>query len=84
VEYAMLRSITELRRIYCFYSRLGCDHSLDNTFLMTKLHFWRFLKDCKLHHHKINLADMDRVLSGEYSRPSTSPGWSHPEMVQKC
>jgi hypothetical protein len=51
---------------------------------MTKLHFWRFLKDCKLHHHKINLADMDRVLSGEYSRPSTSPGWSHPEIVQKC
>ncbi|XP_023511021.2 radial spoke head 10 homolog B isoform X2 [Equus caballus] len=63
VEYAVLRNITELRRIYSFYSSLGCDHSLDNTFLMTKLHFWRFLKDCKFHHHKITLADMDRVLS---------------------
>ncbi|XP_021042888.1 radial spoke head 10 homolog B [Mus pahari] len=62
VEYAVLRNITELRRIYCFYSGLGCDHSLDNTFLMTKLHFWRFLKDCRFHHH-ITLADMDRVLS---------------------
>ncbi|XP_021018835.1 radial spoke head 10 homolog B2 isoform X2 [Mus caroli] len=63
VEYAVLRNITELRRIYCFYSGLGCDHSLDNTFLMTKLHFWRFLKDCRFHHHNISLADMDRVLS---------------------
>lgn len=68
VEYAILRNITELRRIYNFYSSLGCDRSLDNTFLMTKLHFWRFLKDCKLHHHNITLADMDRVLGGEYSR----------------
>ncbi|XP_054970935.1 radial spoke head 10 homolog B isoform X5 [Pan paniscus] len=64
VEYAVLRNITELRRIYSFYSSLGCGHSLDNTFLMTKLHFWRFLKDCKFHHHKLTLADMDRILSG--------------------
>ncbi|XP_027628318.1 radial spoke head 10 homolog B2 isoform X2 [Tupaia chinensis] len=63
VEYAILRNITELRRIYSFYSSLGCDHSLDNAFLMTKLHFWRFLKDCKFHHHNITLADMDRILS---------------------
>uniref|UniRef100_G1PCZ6 Radial spoke head 10 homolog B n=1 Tax=Myotis lucifugus TaxID=59463 RepID=G1PCZ6_MYOLU len=66
VEYAILRNITELRRIYTFYSRLGCEQSPDNTFLMTKLQFWRFLKDCKFHHHKITLADMDRVIS-EYS-----------------
>uniref|UniRef100_A0A4X2LL12 Radial spoke head 10 homolog B n=1 Tax=Vombatus ursinus TaxID=29139 RepID=A0A4X2LL12_VOMUR len=63
VEFAVLRNISELRRIYSFYSSLGCDHSLDNTFLMTKLQFWRFLKDCKFHHCKITLADMDRVLS---------------------
>ncbi|XP_054549658.1 radial spoke head 10 homolog B isoform X2 [Talpa occidentalis] len=69
VEYAVLRNITELRRIYSFYSSLGCDHSLDNTFLMTKLHFWRFLKDCKFHHHKISLADMDRVLSTSNNVP---------------
>ncbi|EPQ15906.1 Radial spoke head 10 like protein B [Myotis brandtii] len=66
VEYAVLRNITELRRIYTFYSSLGCEQSPDNTFLMTKLQFWRFLKDCKFHHHKITLADMDRVIS-EYS-----------------
>ncbi|XP_032315926.1 radial spoke head 10 homolog B isoform X2 [Camelus ferus] len=69
VEYAILRNITELRRIYSFYSSLGCSCSLDNTFLMTKLHFWRFLKDCKFHHHKITLADMDRVLSANNDIP---------------
>ncbi|XP_076996689.1 radial spoke head 10 homolog B isoform X2 [Tamandua tetradactyla] len=69
VEYAILRNITELRRIYSFYSSLGCDHSLDNTFLMTKLHFWRFLKDCKFHHHKITLADMDRILNANNDIP---------------
>ncbi|XP_059933728.1 radial spoke head 10 homolog B isoform X3 [Mesoplodon densirostris] len=69
VEHAILRNITELRRIYSFYSSLGCDHSLDNTFLMTKLHFWRFLKDCKFHHHKITLAEMDRVLSANKDIP---------------
>ncbi|XP_045040951.2 radial spoke head 10 homolog B isoform X2 [Desmodus rotundus] len=69
VEYAVLRNITELRRIYSFYSSLGCDRSLDNTFLMTKLHFWRFLKDCKFHHHKITLADMDRVLNANNDIP---------------
>nr|XP_024213487.2 radial spoke head 10 homolog B2 isoform X2 [Pan troglodytes]XP_054511445.1 radial spoke head 10 homolog B isoform X2 [Pan troglodytes]XP_054511447.1 radial spoke head 10 homolog B isoform X2 [Pan troglodytes]XP_054511471.1 radial spoke head 10 homolog B2 isoform X2 [Pan troglodytes] len=69
VEYAVLRNITELRRIYSFYSSLGCGHSLDNTFLMTKLHFWRFLKDCKFHHHKLTLADMDRILSANNDIP---------------
>uniref|UniRef100_A0A663NB36 Radial spoke head 10 homolog B2 n=1 Tax=Athene cunicularia TaxID=194338 RepID=A0A663NB36_ATHCN len=65
VKFAVLRHITELRRVYTFYSGLGCDHSLDNTFLMTKLQFWRFLKDCKFHHSNITLAEMDRILSGD-------------------
>ncbi|XP_042542674.1 radial spoke head 10 homolog B-like [Dipodomys spectabilis] len=69
VECAILRNITELRRIYYFYSSLGCDHSLDNIFLMTQLRFWRFLKDCKFHHHNITIAEMDRVLSTNNSIP---------------
>ncbi|NWX15889.1 R10B2 protein, partial [Aegotheles bennettii] len=63
VEFAVLRHITELRRVYVFYSSLGCDHSLDNTFLLTKFQFWRFLKDCQFHHSNITLAEMDRILS---------------------
>ncbi|XP_049644682.1 radial spoke head 10 homolog B2 [Suncus etruscus] len=72
VEFAVLRNITELRRIYCFYSSLGCDHSLDNTFLMTRLHFWRFLKDCKIHHHTITLTDMDRILWANSTKEAIS------------
>ncbi|XP_030433174.1 radial spoke head 10 homolog B2-like isoform X1 [Gopherus evgoodei] len=69
VEYAVLRHITELRRIYSFYSSLGCDQSLDNTFLMTKLQFWRFLKDCRFHHYNVTLADMDRILNEDKVTP---------------
>nr|XP_013806363.1 PREDICTED: radial spoke head 10 homolog B2-like [Apteryx mantelli mantelli] len=65
IEFAVLRHMTELRRIYSFYSSLGCDHSLDNAFLMTKLQFWRFLKDCQFHHCNLTLAEMDRLLSGD-------------------
>nr|XP_056722593.1 radial spoke head 10 homolog B-like [Euleptes europaea] len=66
-EFAVLRHISELRKIYTFYSSLGYDHSLDNTFLMTKLQFWRFLKDCRLHHCNVTLADMDRILNDKSS-----------------
>ncbi|XP_065589029.1 radial spoke head 10 homolog B [Cyrtonyx montezumae] len=65
VEFAVLRHITKLRRIYTFYSSLGCDDSPDNTFLMTRLQFWRFLKDCCFHHSTVTLAEMDRVLNGD-------------------
>ncbi|XP_053131766.1 radial spoke head 10 homolog B-like isoform X2 [Hemicordylus capensis] len=66
-EFAVLRHISELKRIYTFYSSLGYDHSLDNTFLMTKLQFWRFLKDCRFHHCNLTLADMDRILNDKTS-----------------
>ncbi|NXN95560.1 R10B2 protein, partial [Rhinopomastus cyanomelas] len=64
VEFAVLRHITKLRRVYTFYSSLGSDHSHDNTFLMTKLQFWKFLKDCQFHHSNLTLAEMDRILHG--------------------
>ncbi|XP_069501740.1 radial spoke head 10 homolog B isoform X2 [Ambystoma mexicanum] len=63
VEYAVLRHITELRRIYHLYSSLGHDISVDNTFLMTRFQFWRFLLDCRFHHYDMTLSDMDRMLN---------------------
>nr|XP_014345348.1 PREDICTED: radial spoke head 10 homolog B isoform X2 [Latimeria chalumnae] len=62
VKNGILRHISDLRRIYTFYSTLGCDHSPDNAFLLTRLQFWRFLKDCKFHHQNVTLADIDRIL----------------------
>ncbi|KAJ1096850.1 hypothetical protein NDU88_001981 [Pleurodeles waltl] len=72
VEYAVLRHLSELRRIYNVYSSLGQDISVDNTFLMTRFQFWRFLKDCRFHHHDLTLCDMDRILNG-----TTSPDLLH-------
>ncbi|KAJ8413699.1 hypothetical protein AAFF_G00082060 [Aldrovandia affinis] len=65
VEFAVLRHITELRTVYSFYGRLGHQQSLDNTFLLTRMQFWRLLKDCNVHHHGITLAQMDRFISGK-------------------
>ncbi|XP_062999552.1 radial spoke head 10 homolog B2-like [Elgaria multicarinata webbii] len=67
IEFAVLRHISELKRIYTFYSSLGFDHSVDNAFLLTKLQFWRFLKDCRFHHCNLTLADMDRILNDKSS-----------------
>ncbi|XP_063790550.1 radial spoke head 10 homolog B isoform X2 [Pseudophryne corroboree] len=64
VEYGVLRNLTMLRRMYKFYSSLGNENCFDNAFLMTKLQFWRFLKDCKFHHYKLTLSEMDRFLTG--------------------
>ncbi|XP_041062838.1 radial spoke head 10 homolog B [Carcharodon carcharias] len=62
LEYTTLRYLAELKKIYGFYSSLGHQQTLDNTFLMSKLQFWRFLKDCKFHHNALSLANMDRIL----------------------
>ncbi|XP_044160428.1 radial spoke head 10 homolog B-like [Bufo gargarizans] len=63
VEYGILRNLTMLRKTYRFYSSLGNDNCCDNAFLMTKLQFWRFLKDCKFHHCDLTLCEMDRILA---------------------
>ncbi|MBN3311546.1 R10B1 protein, partial [Atractosteus spatula] len=61
VEFAILRHVAELRRVYSFYSSLGYEHSPDNTFLL----FWRLLKDCKIQQHQLTVAQADRLLAGK-------------------
>ncbi|KAJ8363842.1 hypothetical protein SKAU_G00126730 [Synaphobranchus kaupii] len=63
LEFAVLRHIAELRTVYSFYSSLGHQQSPDNTFLLTRMQFWRLLKDCNIHHHGITLAQVDRLIS---------------------
>ncbi|OWF43641.1 radial spoke head 10 homolog B-like [Mizuhopecten yessoensis] len=58
----VMRNISVLRKIYNFYSCLGYEESTDNTFVMNKMQFWRFMKDCKLHDGQLTLMDMDRML----------------------
>ncbi|NXB69874.1 R10B2 protein, partial [Donacobius atricapilla] len=62
VELAVLKHISSLRKAYYFYSTLGCSPSPDSTYTLTRLQFWRFLKDCQLHLSPRTLAEMDRLL----------------------
>ncbi|KAK3611960.1 hypothetical protein CHS0354_011618 [Potamilus streckersoni] len=62
VQFVITRYISNLRRIYNYYSCLGYEDSPDNTYIMNKMQFWRFIKDCRLHHREITLMEMDRLL----------------------
>lgn len=65
VELVVLSHHVELRLIYSFYSRLGCSHPPDNIFLLSRLQFWRMLKDCNIHHHGITLTQIERFTRGK-------------------
>ncbi|XP_033125967.1 radial spoke head 10 homolog B-like [Anneissia japonica] len=65
VMFVTLRHITHLRKVYSYYSSLGHDTATDNTFIMTRLQFWRFLKDCQFHCSGITLMEMDRLLAND-------------------
>ncbi|XP_072170323.1 radial spoke head 10 homolog B-like isoform X2 [Diadema setosum] len=65
VMFVILRHMTALKKVYSYYSGLGHDASPDNTFIMTRLQFWRFLKDCRFHHLDATLAEMDRILASD-------------------
>ena len=60
--FVILRHMSALKKVYSYYSGLGHDASPDNTFIMTRLQFWRFLKDARFHHLDATLAEMDRIL----------------------
>ncbi|XP_046357024.1 radial spoke head 10 homolog B-like [Haliotis rufescens] len=72
VMYVTMRHVTSLRKVYNYYSCLGYEESPDNTFIMNKMQFWRFLKDCQLDHEDATLMDMDRVIGLGYNKPSYS------------
>lgn len=63
LSFLLLRNVSVLRRIYSFYSALGHNQSADNTFAMTRFQFWRFLKDCQIHHFEHSLIEVDRLLA---------------------
>ncbi|XP_072016085.1 radial spoke head 10 homolog B-like isoform X2 [Amphiura filiformis] len=63
VLFVILRHMTTLKKVYNYYSSLGHDASPDNTFIMTRLQFWRFLKDCQFHHKETTLMEIDRILA---------------------
>ncbi|XP_026171381.1 radial spoke head 10 homolog B isoform X2 [Mastacembelus armatus] len=73
VGFVVLRQDAELRSIYRFYSRLGHTHAPDNTFMLSRLQFWRLLKDCNIHHHDITLTQIDHFLKEDTITEIHSP-----------
>ncbi|KAM4715130.1 radial spoke head 10 homolog B [Anableps anableps] len=65
VESVVLNQQVELRLIYSFYSRLGRFKPPDNIFLLSRLQFWRLLKDCNIHHHGVTLTQIERFIREE-------------------
>jgi hypothetical protein len=53
-----------LNQIYRTYARLGVDlqGNVDNTFLMTRMQFWRFILDCRLHEYGVTPMEYDRMI----------------------
>lgn len=80
VTHVMLRHISKLKKIYSFYSCLGQHDSIDNTFVMSRLHFWRFLKDSKVHHHGFTLSELDHIIAPEKSSNFHEP---HQEVLMR-
>lgn len=71
INFCVLRNISLLRKIYAFYSKLCKDNFRgatsagagdDNTFVMDRLQFWRFLKDIHINEHEITVIEIDRLL----------------------
>ncbi|CAG5118523.1 unnamed protein product, partial [Candidula unifasciata] len=68
VLFAVTRYVSALHRIYAFYSSLGYQESPDNTFVLSKMQFWVFLKDIHMHHGCHTLTEMDRVIGANYQK----------------
>ena len=63
VNYLMLQHISKLKKIYTFYSSIGIDKSLDNTSVMTRMQFCRFLKDSHIHLGDMSLPESLRLIA---------------------
>lgn len=63
VTFLILRNISNLRHVYHFYCTLGHNRVQSTKSEMTRLQFWRFIKDSQIHHHGISLPEMDRIVA---------------------
>ncbi|XP_057291663.1 radial spoke head 10 homolog B2-like isoform X3 [Hydractinia symbiolongicarpus] len=61
----ILRFTSQMKHMYKFYSCLGVNHSIDNTYVMSKLQYCRFLKDYKIHTYDLSLVDIERSLDDQ-------------------
>ncbi|CAF1078293.1 unnamed protein product [Rotaria sp. Silwood1] len=65
IFHVLFRHLPQLKSIYRIYARLGVDlqTNIDNTFLMTRIQFWRFILDCNLHGYGLTPMEYDRLIA---------------------
>nr|XP_039274021.1 radial spoke head 10 homolog B-like [Styela clava] len=63
VTFLILRNISNLRQVYHFYCTLGHNRVQSTKSEMTRLQFWRFVKDSHIHHYGLSLPEMDRIIA---------------------
>ncbi len=73
VNYVMLQHISKLKKIYTFYSSIGIDKSQDNTSVMTRMQFCRFLKDSHIHHGDTSLPEILRLITDDKNKDPYYP-----------
>lgn len=77
VNYVMLQHISKLKKIYTFYSSIGIDKSQDNTSVMNRMQFCRFLKDSHIHHTDTSLPEILRLISDKVPGNHPYDPWEH-------
>ena len=67
----LLRYFSQIKQIYRLYSGVGCEHSCDNTYILTNIQFCRFLKDYGLHTNGASISDIARYIhkKGDLNNP---------------
>lgn len=63
VNNIMLQHISQLKKIYSYYSALGIEKSLDNTSAMSRMQFCRFIKDSHIHHVGSSVPEILRLVA---------------------
>lgn len=58
-----LRHATNIKYIYKFYSGLGLEASIDNTFVMNKLQLWRLMIDYGFHRYDYSIMEIESYLN---------------------
>eukprot|EP01135_Chromosphaera_perkinsii_P002582 Nk52_evm98s224 gene=Nk52_evmTU98s224 len=66
INRVILLYVSDIKRIYKFYSKLAEEESADNTYILSKFQFWRLILDCKINCYKISPADINRAVCKKY------------------
>ncbi|CAI8024609.1 Radial spoke head 10 homolog B [Geodia barretti] len=66
----ILQYMSQLKRIYHYYSSLG-SQSLQSSHCLTRLQFWQLLRDCRVHHRGLSIWEADTIAAQQPPCPTS-------------